>query len=160
MKTAQIKNSNKGFTLIEILVVIAILAILSAVVFVALDPVKRFEDSRNARRVSDVNTILTAIHESIVDTGGTLPGGLTTGMATPLEIGTCAAAAGSALCTAVDCDDLGTALSTYLASAPIDPIGGATYDAVNTGYEVQVDANNIVTVEACAAESTTITVSR
>lgn len=39
---------NKGFTLIEILVVIAIIAILATVVFVALDPVTRFADARNA----------------------------------------------------------------------------------------------------------------
>ncbi|GAG40306.1 unnamed protein product, partial [marine sediment metagenome] len=50
----------KAFTLIELLVVIAIIAILAAVVFVALNPVKRFEDARNTTRSSAVNELLTA----------------------------------------------------------------------------------------------------
>jgi prepilin-type N-terminal cleavage/methylation domain-containing protein len=37
-------EKQKGLTLIEILVVIALIAILATVVFVALDPVKRFAD--------------------------------------------------------------------------------------------------------------------
>jgi len=42
-------KSKKGFTLIELLVVIAIISILAVVVFVALDPVKRFADARNSK---------------------------------------------------------------------------------------------------------------
>ena len=45
----------KGFTLIELLVVIAIIATLAVLVYVALDPVRRFQESRNSRRWTDVN---------------------------------------------------------------------------------------------------------
>ena len=40
--------SKKGFTLIELLIVIAIIAVLAGAVFVALDPLTRFRDARNA----------------------------------------------------------------------------------------------------------------
>jgi len=145
----------RGFTLIEILVVIAIIAILSVTVFVALNPVQRFQDSRNARRVQDVNSVLTAVHEYIVDNDGSLPTGLTTSMA-QTELGTCTA--GNAACAGVtDCVDLSTPLGTYLASMPIDPQNGS---ATTTGYTVSVTANNAVTVTACYAEGTTISSTR
>jgi len=139
-------KSKKGFTLIELLVVIAIISILAVVVFVALDPVTRFADARNSRRFNDVNSILTAVHQSIVDSGGDLPGSLTTNTSAT-ELGTCGS-----------CIDLSASLSAYLKSIPTDPDGG---DATNTGYEVEVDGNNIVTISAPSAENgTTVEVSR
>jgi type IV pilus assembly protein PilA len=138
-------DRQKGFTLIELLVVIAIIAILAVVVFVALDPAKRFADARDSRRWSAVNNILTAVHESIVDSGGVLPGGLTTSMANK-ELGTCGT-----------CADLSASLSAYLKTMPLDPTDGT---AVNTGYSIAVDDNNIVTVSADNAESGVVEVSR
>lgn len=63
-------KKNFGFTLIELLIVIAILAILASVTFVALNPMARFEDSRNAKRWSDVENLLLAIKLDQVDNGG------------------------------------------------------------------------------------------
>ncbi|NIT04374.1 prepilin-type N-terminal cleavage/methylation domain-containing protein [Candidatus Saccharibacteria bacterium] len=150
----------KGFTLIELLVVIAIIAILAAVVFVALNPVQRFQDARNSTRISDVNSLLTAIHESIVDNGGALPTGLSLGMA-ETQLGTAAACTvtdnGNACGTVAACVDLTTPLAQYLASVPVDPQGSAA----RTSYSVTVDANSIVTVRSCDAEGgATIQVSR
>ena len=147
----------KAFTLIELLVVIAIIAVLATVVFVALNPTKRFTDARNSRRYSDVETILTAIHEFAVDGGGALPTGITT---SEKQLGTCVSG-GATLCAgaAAACLDLsgGTLLGKYLKTIPFDPqqTTGAT-----TGYSVIVDANGIVTVTSCAAEGITITASR
>ena len=65
------KRKNKiGFTLIELLIVIAVIAVLSSLVFVALNPLARFQDSRNAKRWSDVNAILSAIKLHQIDHGG------------------------------------------------------------------------------------------
>jgi len=145
----------KGFTLIELLIVIAIIAMLAVVVFVALNPAKRLADARDARRTADVETILTSIHEYIVDNKGSLPTGLSTSMA-ETQLGTSATACGivQAGCNSVAtaCVDLSTPLAKYLKSMPVDP--GATYSAAKTGYTVTVDANNIITVKACGAEDT------
>ena len=46
-------------------------------------------------------------------------------------------------------------LSAYLASMPIDPTGGTTYTAAQTGYGVVADTNGIVTITACGTEGTT-----
>jgi prepilin-type N-terminal cleavage/methylation domain-containing protein len=74
----------KGFTLIEILMVVTILSVLAVSVFVALNPVKRLKDAKDARRSSDADTLLTAIHQYIVDNKGALPTGLSTSMVCPL----------------------------------------------------------------------------
>ncbi len=151
----------KGFTLIELLVVIAIIAILAAVVFVALNPVKRFQDARNTTRSSAVNELLTGIHEYIVDEDGSLP----TVLAAPTaetQLGSaaagCATTAEGNACGAVDaCIDLtGDLGGTYIASIPVDPQGSAA----ETGYSVTVNANGIITIRSCDAEGTTIQVSR
>lgn len=46
------KNKNNGFTLIEILVVVAIIAVLASIVLVGLGPTQRL--GRDARRLSDL----------------------------------------------------------------------------------------------------------
>lgn len=161
------KGKQAGFTLIELLIVITIIAALAVTVFVALNPSKRLEDSRDARRTSDVDTILTAIHAAIVDSGGTMPssmGSLTAGQ--DYQIGTatagnCTPALTAGGCTtnaANACVDLGTDLTDYLASIPLDASGGT---AAETGYVVNVSASNIVTIKACNAEGgTNISASR
>lgn len=169
MKLSTIKSQfsiRKGFTLIELLIVIVIIATLAVTVFVALDPAKRLKDTRDARRTSDIQSILTAIHQSIVDNKGVLPTGLSAGMAEE-QLGTDATgcAIATATCNVVgganpgeSCLDLTTPLVKYLKSIPLDPNGGT---AGKTKFSVVVDTNNIVTVKACGAENVaSITVSR
>ena len=139
------KRIRKGFTLIELLIVIAIIAILATVVFVALNPPKRFQDSRNARRTADVQSILTAVHQSIVDNGGAIPVGIST---TEQQLGSCAASTQCGVVTA--CSDMSTVLAAYLKTLPKDPSLASA--STETGYSVIMDANNIITVRACMAE--------
>ncbi len=156
----------KGFTLIEILMVVTILSVLAVSVFVALNPVKRLRDAKDARRSSDADTLLTAVHQYIVDNKGALPTGLSTSMAiTMLGTGAACNVTPGTYCGSVpaNCVDLATPLATYLKSMPIDPngsTGSPAYTSAKTGYAVTVDANNIITVTSCASENSAITISR
>ncbi|QQG47352.1 MAG: prepilin-type N-terminal cleavage/methylation domain-containing protein [Candidatus Woesebacteria bacterium] len=156
----------EGFTLIELLLVVAILAVLAVAVFVALNPGQRLKDAKDARRTSDTDSILSAIHQSIVDSKGSLPTNMPAA-GTEAQLGTaatgCAIATAGCAVTQAACVDLmsGTQnLSKYLKSMPVDPSGG-TFTAAQTGYSVVVDTNGIVTVKACGAEGgTNISASR
>ena len=54
-------KNKKAFTLIELLIVIAILGILAAAILVAINPSKRIKQARDAQRKSDINVITNAL---------------------------------------------------------------------------------------------------
>lgn len=60
----------KGFTLIEILVVIGIISILMAAVLVAINPFRQFAQANNASRWSGVTTLMNAIYQNVIDNKG------------------------------------------------------------------------------------------
>ncbi|MEK7569139.1 MAG: type II secretion system protein [Patescibacteria group bacterium] len=66
-----------GFTLLELLIVVSIIAILSVALVLVLDPAETLKKSRDAQRMSDMSTIKTAL--GIYTTSTTTPylGGLT-----------------------------------------------------------------------------------
>ncbi len=151
-------KTKRGFTLIEILLVVAILSILLVVVFAALNPAQRLIDTRNARRWNDINQILTAVHTCVVDNNLATCGLGTTVALSQLGIGTCSGG-GAVPCTgaAANCLDLSSQLANYMPTLPVDPTDPG---ANKTGYSIQV-ANGIVTVSACSAEDgETISVTR
>lgn len=125
---------NKGFTLIEILVVIGIIAVLAAIVIVAINPARQFAQARNTQRESDVNTILNAIGQNEIDNKGvalsttTCPGiGTLPTSATATNIGTTGALV-----------NLACLAPTYIAaSVPFDPNDGS---ATDTKYTIKIDA--------------------
>jgi prepilin-type N-terminal cleavage/methylation domain-containing protein len=153
------KIGKKGFTLVELLLVIGIIATLAVVVFVALDPAKRFQDARNVRRTSDVETILNAIHQYVIDQKGAFPSGFIANNEQVLGTSESGCTNSSGGCSAGDaCLNISTDLAKYLKAIPNDPADGSS--SANTGYSILRDANGIVTVRACNAEGSEITVSR
>lgn len=148
------KSEQGGFTLIEVLLVIAIIAILAAIVIIAVNPSKQLAQGKNAQRASDVTTILNAVDQYALDNDGTLPAAITT---TPTEI--CATGVASATCTTeglVELSEL-TANEEYIVAIPEDPL--ATGNGV--GYVISQSANGRVTVSAPNAENgETISVTR
>lgn len=160
MYVKKLFKKSDGFTLIELLIVIVIIMLLAVVVFAALNPVKRINDAQNARRTADIETMLTAIHEYIVDNHGSLPTGLSLGMA-QAQLGTagtgCAVTTSGCTASGAACVDLTTPLASYLKSIPYDPSSGS---ATTTRYTVEVDSHGIVTVRSCDAYGITIEISR
>lgn len=55
------QSAKKGFTLLELLIVITILAILTLVVILFINPVEILKKSRDVQRMSDLSTMKTAI---------------------------------------------------------------------------------------------------
>ena len=137
-----ILKNRKGFTLLEILLVVAAIAILAGIVILALNPGKQLADTRNAQRQADVNTILNGVYQYSIDNNGNLPSTITV-------TATAICQTGAASCAGLI--DLGTltATGTYLVSIPVDPSTGA---GNTTDYTIVQDANGRVTVAAPNAE--------
>ena len=59
-----------GFSLVELLMAMAIVGVLAGLVVVAINPTKQMADARNTQRKFDVNSILNAFGQYSVDSGG------------------------------------------------------------------------------------------
>lgn len=153
----------KGFTLIELIVVIGILVILAAIVIVAINPARQFAQARNARRSSDVNAILNAVHQVNADNNGQLIpdiAALADNVATPICNDKNGVAAPNC---AVGTVDLRTELvPTYVTNIPNDPSCIVVPSCeLNTKYTVAHDADDRITVAAPDAElGTTVSITR
>src|SRR6266404_7516626 len=63
-------SNKEGFTLIEILVVIGIIAILAGVVLIAINPARQFAQAHNSQRSSNLEAILNAYGQKLADGKG------------------------------------------------------------------------------------------
>jgi len=145
-------KSQRGFTLIEVLLVIGLIAILAAIVIIAINPARQFAQARDTQRSSDVNAILNAVHQNMIDHKGNWTcdaGDL------PTTSKKMASSGGYDICSCL--------VPTYLAAMPVDPVTGSWTDCSNydTGYYiVQNTTTGRVTVSAPSAELITISVTR
>jgi prepilin-type N-terminal cleavage/methylation domain-containing protein len=131
------KRANKGFTLLEILLVIAAIGILAAIVLVAINPNRQIAQVRNAQRRSDINTIYKAIEQYLIDRGS-YPVGITTTKKDICNTGIEEVGGASNCSGKVDLREL---VPTYIAGIPKDPIG----DSYKVGINIE---NNRISVEA------------
>ncbi|MEI8230146.1 MAG: prepilin-type N-terminal cleavage/methylation domain-containing protein [Candidatus Peregrinibacteria bacterium] len=154
-----------GFTLIELIVVVAIIAIIAGTIFVAIDPGKRLHVSRNARRWADSTTIVKAVKLYEAD-NSTIPSSIDTASGSLQMLGTntagacpaTASAAGSCVVGGITMTfpasnciiDLTSTLRPYLKGIPLDP--GTLATAGTTRYFVNRD-NGVVWAGSCDAEA-------
>lgn len=148
MKKSVIK---KGFTLIEILVVIGMIAILATIVIIAINPSRQFKQGRDTQRLSNVNAILNAIGQRAADNTGNFSGlvGGTTQSCPAIATGTTLSIYNGSVGSASGAIDLSCLTPTYLPSFPSDP---SVTPGNDTGYTINVDSNGRTTVAAPSAE--------
>lgn len=144
----KIKNQS-GFTLLEILLVVAAISILAGIVIFAVNPTKQLGETRNAQRRLDVNTILNSVYQYSIDNLGAMPPSITTGT-------DCQLVSQEVCKTDTGCSglvDLHTYLvstsSKYIVAIPVDPSVGA---GNTTGYQIYKNSSNRITVCAPHAE--------
>jgi len=140
----------RGFTLIEVLVVIALIAVLAAITIIAINPQQNFQDARNTQRQSDATQILNAVTQYTAQQGNAL-----------LDLGTipnCTPGPAAAVGTGTGAVDLSANLvPTFLVAIPTDPQTGTDAD---TGYTICQQGSGRVQIDAPDAEGTTISVAR
>ena len=145
-----------GFTLLEILLVVGIIAILAGIVILAINPSKQLGDSRDSQRRSDVLTILNAIYQYSIDNDGDLTE-INDGIEIIESDADCIDSIDDTDADAINLDtSLVGASSTYLTDIPSDP----TAEAGESRYYVVRRDSGRITVCAPYAENNLIEVTR
>jgi len=151
---AKAKNF-KGFTLIEILVVVALIAILTAITFIAINPAKNFQDTRNAQRSSDVSQILNAVTQYTSEQGQAI-GDFTANVAIPLCTSSRAPIGPTTCATCVVLE--GLLVDEYIVGIPQDPTDTNTADGY--GYTICRTSGGRIEIQGTKEPSGTVTVKR
>lgn len=73
----KLRKNNQGFTIIEVLIVLAIAGLILLIVFLAVPALQR--NSRNTQRRNDVSALLAGVQEYANNNNGALPTGWNTG---------------------------------------------------------------------------------
>ncbi len=137
-------SKNKSFTLIELLIVIAIIAIIAVGIIILIIPGERLAQARDATRASHIKNLETALYLYDLDHGLdnlTIEKNL-------IEI--CNTEVATPICTdLIDLSDLGITI-------PVDPLGGI--DSNGTGYFIHRDGEGKIGISAEQAETQNITI--
>lgn len=127
-------KKQRGFTLLEILLVVAAIAILAGIVIVAINPAQQLAETRNAQRRSDVNALSNALVQYVIKNSA-VPSGMSAGEScygdeyNEVAHGICRTGTG---CAGVDLDS--ELVPDYIAAIPVDPSVPAGSDF--SGYTV------------------------
>jgi len=132
-----VSKHDKGFTLVELLVVIGILTVLFSIVLIAINPSRQFSQANDTQRRGDISTFLNAIYQYSADNNNQVPGGVIT------SLQTIASGSGNLdLCTFL--------VPTYIEKMPADPTTGYYTNCTdyNTGYTIISSGENEITISA------------
>ncbi len=161
MRFQLLSKTSKGFSLIEITLVLGVIGFLAGVIIVAVRPSQYFAKARNVQRRADLERIQGAMNQYSIERDGSLPPGVSS---TLQMIGTagsgCNVSCGGSS-TSPSCTNLGAVLSpTYVDAMPIDPTTGS---AAKTYYAVQklvygTSTPSGLLIRACSTENSSTSV--
>lgn len=150
------QDEENGFTLLEVLMVIGIIAILAGMALVAVNPTRQFKNARDGQRLSNVSSILNAVGQNMIENRGIFTcasGGIPTSPAF-IESGGAAGTYDIAPCLVPD----------YLSSLPFDPsVSLAHYTSptdYKTGYVIYQDSLGRITASSTGELSPSISATR
>ncbi|PSO44768.1 MAG: hypothetical protein BRC23_00215 [Parcubacteria group bacterium SW_4_49_11] len=136
------KHRQHGFTLLEVLLVVAALGVLAAIVIVAVNPQRQMGKVRDAERQGEVSTLREGIEQYYLDSQGQYPSGI--------EVNSYHEICDTEAVSPSNCPDYYVDLSglvpEQLADIPRDPQASDTNE--DTGYEVGKDEDGNIVVKA------------
>lgn len=148
-------KKERGFTLLEVLIVIGIIAILSSVALVAVNPARQFRLARDAQRMSNVTAIVNAIGQNMSEHQGVFVCGGNQ-MVLPSTSTAIKYPGGFDLASCIVPD--------YISTLPFDPSLPGAYFATttdyNTGYVIYQDSRGRITASSTGEINTSITAVR
>jgi prepilin-type N-terminal cleavage/methylation domain-containing protein len=153
------KNKNLGFTLIELIIVIAVIALLAAATFVAINPAKRVGDAGDATRWQDLTALADAFQAYLADNNGTLPSStMTTGVTYMLATttgGDSTAGCDIAATTTEEFLVLDNLITDgYIGQIPEDPLYVSDTNGYNTLYWLYRESSGKLKIGSCKKHGT------
>lgn len=143
-------EARTGFTILEVLLVVAALGVLAGIVVVAINPGSQLATTRNAQREVDVHVLLNAVHQYAIDNDGAFPSDIPQASDCAETSGSEICRPGSASCSGYVSLSVLTSNERYLVDIPVEPNMASSSNGV--GYRITRSSTGRVTVCAPMAE--------
>ena len=144
----------KGFTLIELIIVIAIISLLAAATFVAVNPARRVGNAQDATRYQDLMAIADAYQTYLADNNSTPPTNTSDGTTYMIATTTPTVVVSPASCDSTTTPSrfvvLDTLVSTgYIGQIPLDPAYSYTNNTYSSMYWMYHETSGKLKLGAC-----------
>jgi prepilin-type N-terminal cleavage/methylation domain-containing protein len=138
------KNHRSGFTLLEILLVVGIIAILAGIVIVAINPSRQLAAARDTERRSDLKQINNALLQYYID-NQSFPESVASETLTEI----CNSGSGDGTGCVDGTINLSALVPKYLSAIPTDPKGSTD---TTTGYRIALSGSRKLYLKAPSTE--------